>query len=157
MWLNPWIFFVNVGVITSRRLHRKCRRFPGKIASKTRYMGVRHVWQYNIFTIFSCLLTAAWKWTKSINSVASDWFDLSEIRFAGFQCDYNHKFYSFISSNVNKQHSGAELYGQQNEKTLSFLEEAFQNDLCCSVPLSVFITTAVDMLSCFSRAEQIGP
>lgn len=125
MWLNPCTeHYLSTGVFTSRRLQRKCRRFPGKLASKTKYMGVRHVWQYNIFTIFSCLLTVAWKRTKSTNSVASDWFDLSETRFAVFQCDYNHKF-SLISSNVNKQHGGTELYGQQNEETLSILEEWF--------------------------------
>jgi len=100
MRLNPCMFFVNVtlGVFTSRRLQRKCRRFPGKLASKTRYMGVRRVWQYNIFTIFSCLLTAARKRPKSTNSVASDWFDLSETRYIQHlqSCDYTHKFYSYF-------------------------------------------------------------
>lgn len=148
------IFFVDISVITSRRLQRKCRRFPGKLASKTKYMGVRHVWQYNIFTIFSCLLTLAWKRTKSTNSVASDWFDLSETRFPAFQCDYNHKF-TLLLMQINS--TVLQNFRQQNEETLSILEEAFQNDLCCSVPLRVLITTAVYVLSCFSWPMQIGP
>ncbi len=74
-----WVYST-VGVFTSRRLQRKCRRFPGTLASKTRYMGIRRVWQYNILTIFSCLLAAMWKRQKSTNSVASGWFDPSETR-----------------------------------------------------------------------------
>lgn len=59
--------------VTFLSVQRKWRRFPGLQASKTRYMGRRLVWQYNIRTTFSCLHTVAWKRTQSTNSLASGW------------------------------------------------------------------------------------